>query len=234
MQCGTGDSPEHRGEPHSALVAVEGLRLWRRGLCLIDDLHLRVAAGDPVAVMGASGAGKSSLLRVLAGLLAPTTGRVTVGGSRVTMVFQDPRLLPWRSALDNVALAIGTGSRAQRRERARHWLDRVGLGEAAELFPAAMSGGMRQRVGIARAMVDDPDVVLVDEPFSSLDAALAERLRSVLLGQLDDRVRTVIWVTHDPVEAAAVATRTLVLDGPPTGSWRIESREQAAAAGGVR
>ncbi len=204
-------------------VGLESLSLTRRGRTLLDGLDVDVGPGETLAVMGPSGAGKTTLLRAIAGLAPPDSGRVVRPPRRVAMVFQEPRLLPWRSALANVALvARGPDPRA----RARRWLETVGLGDATHLFPAAMSGGMRQRVAIARALVCESPVMLVDEPFTGLDVDTATRVRDTLLAHLHDAPRAVVWVTHDPADAAAVAGRILRMDGPPSGAWSVVSNER--------
>lgn len=195
-------------------LALQSVSLRRRGQCLLEDLSARVALGETLAVMGRSGTGKTTLLRTIAGLDPPYSGRIDRVDHRVAMVFQEPRLLPWRTALQNVELVCS-------REEAVKWLDRVGLSAEKNLFPGALSGGMRQRVAIARALAHEAPLLLVDEPFANLDNMTAQLLRDDLISQLADGRRTVIWVTHNPVEAASVAERTLVMDGPPSGSWRF-------------
>lgn len=208
-----------RGGETGGALAVEGVTLRRRGRGLLNELRLRVDPGEVVAVMGPSGAGKTTLLRTVAGLAAPDSGAIERPGDRVAVVFQDPRLLPWRTALENVELACEPGGK----HRARDWLGRVGLASDVDLFPAALSGGMRQRVAVARALAYDAPLVLVDEPFASLDGPTATALRDELATHLRDQKRTVLWVTHHQDEADAVAERTLVMDGPPSGDWRIEA-----------
>lgn len=200
-------------------LRVGGLSLERRGLLLLDRLDMEVASGQVLAVMGPSGAGKTTLLRTIAGLSTPVAGSVERPEGRVAMVFQDPRLLPWRNALANVELVLPR----QQRPRAREWLERVGLADAAHLYPIALSGGMRQRVAIARALACEASLVLVDEPFASLDSDTAVKLRELLTRELRELVRPVVWVTHNATEARLVATRILEMDGPPDGAWRIKA-----------
>lgn len=203
-----------------AALTLENLLLRRRDRTLLDDCSLTVEPGEILAVMGPSGAGKTTLVRTVAGLSPPDGGRVIQPRGRIAVVFQDPRLLPWRTALRNVELVLPT----DQHDRARTWLDRVGLGDALDVYPGALSGGMRQRVAIARALACDASVVLVDEPFSALDADTAGDLRRLLTTELRDLGRPVLWVTHDRREALAVANRILVMDGPPEGTWTIEDQ----------
>ena len=198
-------------------LSLRGLTLARRGLTLVSDLRLDVQLGETVAVMGPSGAGKTTLLRVVAGLSPDADGAMRRSADRVGVVFQDPRLLPWRTALQNVELVCSNGKDGH----ARRWLATVGLADAADLYPAQLSGGMRQRVAVARALAYDAPLVVVDEPFASLDAATATTLREELVAHLTETDRTVLWVTHDVAEATAVSSRTLYLHGPPTGAWTV-------------
>lgn len=209
------------------VVSLEGVTISRRGNLLVSDLDLSIRPGEVLAVMGPSGAGKTTLVRAIAGLTPVDSGVITRGDGRVAMVFQDARLLPWRTALENVELVL---DRAER-PRAIEWLERVGLGDAADVHPAGLSGGMRQRVAIARALAIGAPLVLVDEPFAHLDPVTAGQLRDDLLSHLRDTGSTVIWITHAPGEAAAVADRTLVMDGPPGGRWRIETPTRTGTAG---
>ena len=209
----------------AAGLTLESVTLSRRGRSLVSELSLSVGQGELVAVMGPSGAGKTTLLRTVAGLASPDSGCIKRPNERVAVVFQDPRLLPWRTALQNVELACDP----DRRERARDWLNRVGLAGDMHLFPAALSGGMRQRVAVARALAHGAPVVLVDEPFASLDGPTATTLRDDLSSHLRDEGRAALWVTHHRDEAVAVAERTLVMAGPPSGDWHIESRPSTRA-----
>lgn len=207
----------------TAGLTFESLSLSRRGLLLLDALDATVPQGQILAVMGRSGAGKTTLLRTIAGLAAPTDGRVTRPGGRVPVVFQEPRLLPWRTARQNVELVLAKGQRA----RAADWLERVGLADAMDAYPLTLSGGMRQRVSIARALACEEPLLLVDEPFSHLDVLTAHQLRAELVRQIRAVGCTTVWVTHDPAEAAEVAERTLVMGGPPLGRWKFVDHPDA-------
>ena len=176
----------------TAGLTLEGVTLYRRGYLLLHELWLGVSPGEIVAVMGPSGAGKTTLLRTVAGLAGPDGGSIKRSQGRVAMVFQDPRLLPWRTALENVELVCEPDNKQQ----ARYWLGRVGLANETDVYPGALSGGMRQRVAVARALAHDAPVVLVDEPFANLDDGTATALRSELALHLRDLRRTVLWVTH--------------------------------------
>lgn len=214
----------------SAALAVSldgvGLRFGTRGggTDALRDLSLEVPAGSFNVIIGPNGCGKSTLLRLVAGLLAPTKGRVRVGQAapvpgdgRVGICFQQPRLVPWRSTLDNVALPLeltGAGLDA-RRARAREALERVGLSTAAALRPRELSGGMAQRAALARALIGDPPVLLLDEPFSALDALTRETFDEELQRLWLDRRRTVILVTHSVTEAVALADRVVVMTPRP-------------------
>lgn len=193
---------------------------------VLGDVDARVEPGEFVAVIGPSGCGKTTLLSLVDGRLAPDEGTVRVGGDPVTdprpdvaTVFQDFRLFPWRTVRANVELGLEIQGvpESERRERAATWLDTVGLSDVADSRPHELSGGMRQRVGLARALAVDPEVLLMDEPFGALDAQTRDRLQTELLRLLEDRPKTVLFVTHDVGEAAFLADRVLVLGGTPAG-----------------
>ena len=183
-----------------------------------------MAAGEFVSLVGPSGAGKTTLLRIVAGLEVASSGSVSIDGRRVQgpgrgrgVVFQSVNLLPWRTALSNVALGLEVGGmpRELARERAGHYLELVGLSAQAQAYPHELSGGMQQRVGIARALATAPEVLLMDEPFSSLDAQTRERLWDELLTIVERTGITVLFVTHDIDEALYLSDRVVVLGGNP-------------------
>jgi NitT/TauT family transport system ATP-binding protein len=193
-------------------------------LVALDALDLRVGAREIVAVVGPNGSGKSSLLRIVGGLLPPDAGSVEVAGRAVTgasravgFVFQEPRLLPWRSTLDNVAypLELAGVPRRAREARARALISLVGLDGFAGARPHALSGGMRQRAAIARALALEPSVLLLDEPFSALDALTRERFNVELLRVWEETGTAILLVTHSIEEAILVADRVAVLSPRP-------------------
>ena len=194
------------------------------GVQALDGLTLEVAPREVVAIIGPNGSGKSTLLRIIGGLLAPDAGTVEVDGRPVIgpdrsvgFVFQEPRLLPWRDALANVAypLELAGVPKAIREARAHDLLRLVGLDGFATARPQQLSGGMRQRVSIARALALEPSVLLLDEPFSALDALARERFDIELLRVWERTNTTVVLVTHSILEAVLVADRTVVLSPRP-------------------
>ena len=193
-------------------------------LTAVERLSLEVPAGSLTVVIGPNGCGKSTLLRLIAGLLVPDAGHVRVGGSvpsagdgRVGLAFQQPRLVPWRSTLENVALPLELAGVdvSERRDRATEALERVGLGATARLRPRELSGGMAQRAALARALISDPAVLLLDEPFSALDALTRETFDAELQHLWLERRRTVILVTHSVAEAVSLADRVVVMTSRP-------------------
>lgn len=203
-----------------ATLRFEGVGFSRGGVPVLSGIDLALPAGTVTALMGPSGCGKSTLVALAAGLLSPETGRVTRRCRRLAVVFQDPALLPWKTALGNVAFAlIGLGlARADRRARARAALASVGLSPGdMDKVPRQLSGGMRQRVALARALAVEPDLLLCDEPFGALDAPLRRDLWQVLMGLHARTGLTTLIVTHDRDEALAHAGRVLVMAADGTG-----------------
>lgn len=182
------------------MIEVHDLTVTYDGRDVLHNVTLTVPDGAHIALMGPSGCGKTTLLRVLAGLRAPDGGSVRVSPGRMACVFQTPRLLPWRTAAENVNAVLS--DRAQTMPQARAWLERLELGEAAEQYPAALSGGMQQRVAIARALAYDAPVLLLDEPFRGLDAALRARVTACIAAETQGR--TLVLATHDPADADAL------------------------------
>ena len=185
------------------------------GRTVLDEIDLSVGASEIVALVGPSGCGKSTLIHIAAGVIEHVRGKVARGYNRHGMVFQDPRLLPWANARDNIAypLRIAGIGRAKRHHLAEKAAAMVSL-ESIDLvkYPVELSGGMRQRVSIARALVSEPDFVYFDEPFTALDVALKRRMQDLLIGAANTSGFAGLFVTHDLMEAARIAHRIVVLD----------------------
>jgi NitT/TauT family transport system ATP-binding protein len=201
----------------------------------VRDTSLRVAPGEFVSVVGPTGCGKSTLLNVAAGLLAPSSGAVYVDGAlleginaRAGYMFQAEALMPWRNALGNVLAGLQfhgvTGSEAD--ARAREWLARVGLGGFEDRYPHQLSGGMRKRVALAQMLILDPEMLLMDEPFSALDIQTRQLMENELLELWSANRKSVLFITHDLEEAIALSDRVIVLSaGPetrPLGEFTID------------
>jgi NitT/TauT family transport system ATP-binding protein len=191
----------------------------------LDGLDLDVRDGEFLTLVGPSGCGKSTVLDLVSGLSTPTGGAVAVDGREVTgpgldrgVVFQQYTLLPWRTALGNIEFALeaaGGLSRTERRERARRYLDMVGLSEFEGRYPHELSGGMKQRVAIARSLSYEPGVLLMDEPFGALDAQTRERLQEELLQIWRRTGTTIVFITHDIEEAVFLGQRVAVMTTRP-------------------
>lgn len=212
-----------------SLPGDQGLRFqgvdfqWSAEEPVLAGVDFDAKTGGITAIVGTSGCGKSTLLRLAAGLLAPTKGRVERGGSRPAFVFQSPTLLPWRTLAENVVLPLelweawhaGSGPEETKEVRVAAALSRVGLTEHAHKLPRQLSGGMRMRASLARATVTEPGLVLLDEPFSSLDAITRVHLQEEFLALWREGAFTTLLVTHDIEEALRLADKVLVLAGSP-------------------
>lgn len=221
-----------------ASVSIRGLNKTYttaegRPLKVLQDLSLEVGEHEFVCVLGPSGSGKSTTLDILAGLTEEDSGEILVGGSLGTKgivtgyIFQRPRLLNWRTVADNLKFAMRARGvpESEWESRVEEYLSLVGLEDFATAFPLTLSGGMQQRVGIARALVIEPDLLLMDEPFSSLDELTARHLRVELVRLWQEIRRTIIFVTHNAYEAAFLADRIYVVGDRPAsvvGSIRVE------------
>ena len=190
----------------------------------LDKVSIRVADGEFVAIIGPSGCGKSTLLRLVSGLMPVTSGMVRVNGQQVIKVppgigflFQSDALLPWKTALENVAIGATLAGRKPEEAiaRARQLLQEIGLSKAEDKYPSELSGGMRKRVALSRTMAYAPDVFLLDEPFSALDAQTRIHVGNRFLRILENLKQTVIFVTHDIDEAIALADRVIVMTAAP-------------------
>jgi NitT/TauT family transport system ATP-binding protein len=190
----------------------------------LRGIDLTINEGEFVAIVGASGSGKSTLLRIIDGLLPPTEGTVFVDGAPVTkpgrdraMVFQQDALLPWKTVIENVAygLTLSRVPKAQAHERAQHFVDLAGLTGFEHHYPHQLSGGMRQRVNVARALAVDPKILLLDEPFAALDAQTREIMQTELLSIWQASRKTVVLITHQIDEAVFLADRVIVFSARP-------------------
>jgi NitT/TauT family transport system ATP-binding protein len=206
------------------LVALDGVskrfRQGRREVQALQDVTFGVAPGEFVVIVGASGCGKSTLLKIVAGLVTPTAGAVhrasTMEGARgIGMVFQDPVLLPWRSVLKNVLLPTEVMQVPNARARATELLGHVGLDGFEHALPHQLSGGMQQRVSICRALLPDPPLLLMDEPFGALDAITREKLNLLLQRIWSETHKTILFVTHSIEEAVFLADRIVVMTPRP-------------------
>lgn len=201
----------------------------------VQGVHLTVGAGEFVSVVGPTGCGKSTLLNVAAGLLEPSEGSVRIFGEALTGInrragymFQAESLMPWRTGLQNVMAGLqfrGIGER-EARAQAQEWLARVGLAEFGDRYPHQMSGGMRKRASLAQTLVLDPDIILMDEPFSALDIQTRQLMENEVLGLWHARKKAVLFITHDLDEAIAMSDRVVVMSaGPashPMGEFAID------------
>ena len=189
-----------------------------RRVAALEGVELEVAAGEFVCLVGASGSGKSTLLNLIAGLEKPSSGSVDTLGSRPALMFQDPALMPWLSALGNVLLPIRIRRslpEAEAHDEARRLLALVGLRDSTRRRPHELSGGMRQRVALARALAQDADILLMDEPFAALDAITRDLLHDELEQIWAERRMTVVFVTHNAREAVRLGDRVVIMSSRP-------------------
>lgn len=199
-------------------IIAEGLSLEYDRKIIFNNLSFQISAGKFTGLLGASGIGKTSLLRIIAGLIKPHKGTVlgTDGNSldrKIAYMGQQDLLFPWLSVLDNVCLGSKLRHETKDIDKAMHLLDRVGLQDAAHELPHALSGGMRQRTAIARTLYEDRPVVLMDEPFSALDAVTRANIQELAIDLL--QTKTVLLITHDPAEAARLCHQILLLKNQP-------------------
>ncbi len=224
---------QHVSNPkHSSIIQVKGIKKSFKknnshALLVLDDVNINIREGEIIAILGKSGSGKSTLLRIIAGLVKPTAGKVLYRNKTITkpmpgltMVFQHFALMPWLTVLQNVELGLEAQGikRDERRTRALKAIDIVGLDGFESAYPKELSGGMSQRVGLARALVVDPEIMLMDEAFSALDVLTAENLRGDLINiwqSSKTNIKSVVFVTHNIEEAVFLADRILVFTNDP-------------------
>lgn len=199
----------------------------------VAESNLKVAENEFVAIVGPTGCGKSTLLNAVAGLLVPAGGTVEIGGQRLQglnrkagYLFQQDALMPWKTVLENVAIGLEIAGlpRAQAREQARGWLEKVGLGNFGDRYPHMLSGGQRKRVGLAQVLIRNPKYLLMDEPFGPLDAQTRVIMGDLLLDLWSQDKKAVIFVTHDLEEAIALADRVVIMSAGPRARIMAEYR----------
>ena len=224
-------SAPERSQKGSDALLLQGLRVTfvsrdqpGQRYTAVDATDLRIASDEFVSVVGPTGCGKSTLLNIAAGLLEPSAGRVEVFGQalqginpRAGYMFQTESLMPWRTALENVAagLEFRSVSQVEREDQARAWLARVGLAGFEDRFPHQMSGGMRKRTSLAQTLILDPDLILMDEPFSALDIQTRQLMENEVLALWSAKRKAVLFITHDLDEAIAMSDRVVVMSAGP-------------------
>jgi len=195
------------------VLNVENMQKSYQGQKVLHDINLEVRSGDFICVLGRSGCGKSTLLKCIAGLVDPDSGSIRCDRNSIGYVFQEDRLLNWRSVADNIRLVLESKNvpESEHEPRINRYLDLVGLGGIQDKMPSELSGGMKQRAAIARALAIEPEVLLMDEPFSSLDEITAREIRQQCLELIEDLDQTVLFVTHNAREAAFLSSKIIVL-----------------------
>ncbi len=200
------------------MLLLENLKHQYGNFTVLEGINLRVSSGEIICFSGPSGCGKTTLLRIIAGSIEPTSGQVKNLFARTSFCFQEPRLLPWRNTLENIALGLkAKGIPIRKRQEIAIALAReLGIDRAAKQYPHQLSGGMQQRVALGRALATEPDLLLLDEPFSALDIGRRRQLQQLLLRLLGHRHLAVILVTHDLAEAVLLADKLIVFSPPPS------------------
>lgn len=209
-------------------IAIEGLgRVFQTAhgaVAAIQDITLSIRSGEFFSIVGPSGCGKTTLLRILAGLETATSGRLTIGGPSsesarplTSVVFQEHSIFPWMNVIDNVAYGLRMRGvpKAEREEIARHYIRMIGLEKFERAYPSQLSGGMKQRVSVARAFANDPEILLMDEPFGALDEQNRILLQQELLALWERTKKTTIFITHSIDEALCVSDRILIMTAHP-------------------
>ena len=218
--------------PGRTKLALRGLRMAFRTeggeIRVLEELDLDVHEGELVCILGPSGCGKSTLLNIVAGFLAPTSGSVRIDGEEVRgpdprriFVFQERGVFPWLTVEGNIGFGLGRLPRAERARRIAHYVRLVGLGGFEKAYPHELSGGMKQRVEVARALAVDPDMLYLDEPFGALDSITRLEMRRELLRIWQAEQKTILFVTHDIEESVQLADRVVVLSARPARIRRI-------------
>lgn len=215
------------------MLKLDAIQHWYGRTLVVDGVTAEVSPGTVLTLVGPSGCGKTTLLNIAAGLVTPTAGSIENGFARSACVFQEPRLLPWRTLRDNIGFgmkALGHDAR-ERAAVAERLVERLGLAGSSDRYPRQLSGGMRQRAALGRALAVEPDLLLLDEPFSALDIGLRRELQGLLLDLLADRNTAALFVTHDLAEALLLSDEVIVLSPTP---GRVAHRLRPARPRGQR
>lgn len=197
----------------NTLIEFQNVTKKFNNMTVLDEVSFQLKKQEVVALLGPSGCGKTTILNIAAGLTESTTGEVYIHTNQLGYIFQEPRLLPWKTVLENILFVIERGEESQR--IALNALAKVGLENVQDTYPRQLSGGMRQRVSIARALASNPKIILMDEPFSALDISLKREIQKDLLSIIDENRVGVMYVTHDAEEAAKMADRIIILEDKP-------------------
>jgi ABC-type nitrate/sulfonate/bicarbonate transport system ATPase subunit len=212
------------------MIKFEGVSKSLADLQILKDVSFEIKAHEVVAVHGSSGSGKTTLLKLMAGIIKPDSGVIQIPAARIGFIFQDHRLLHWRTARDNISLVLQAAgaSKFEAREKAIKWMDKLGLKGFYDYFPSQLSGGMVQRVSIARAFAIEPEIMLMDEPFGSLDTEITRVLLRELGQVLREYKTTAVYVTHDRLEALSISNRLFQLsDGSMEETLVIDRKAMA-------
>ncbi len=195
------------------LIEFKNINKTYHNLEIIKDLSFEVSKEDIIGILGPSGVGKSTILKLIAGLERKTSGELINNAKRIGYVFQEPRLLPWKTTFENVCLPLFISgiSKKEAKEKAMHFIEKMGLGGFEDYYPAKLSGGMLQRVSLARAFAIEPDLLLLDEPFSALDIRLKSVLETMLKELLEEHPMVMLYVSHSPEELVQFANRIFMM-----------------------
>lgn len=182
------------------------------GQLIVENFSYTLKTGEVIALLGPSGCGKTTILNLTAGLIKTTSGDIGLFSNDIGYVFQEPRLIPWKTVLENILFVPMKCTKMEKRKKAIEVLTKVGLKDCIDFYPNKLSGGMKQRVSIARALLSNPKIILMDEPFSALDLLLKKELQDDVISIIEEKEVGIIYVTHDSEEAARIADRVIILE----------------------